>query len=126
MKNFTALLQVFFSFCPEHSTVVLRPNSILARDETLFFSQYGGSFLIPCRVRRNDGTSIRYDWYFESHPVVSGAHVTDLGNGSLQLESVTALQRGEYECRVQLSVSGLGDVELTEVVGVVTVGVGGE
>ena len=108
----------------EHSTVVSAPNSI-ATSNDVYVIPFDGATTIPCQVAQNDGISFAYEWYLEGELVVYGPNV-ELQNGNLTLSSVRAEQRGEYECVVKLSVSGLGGVFLRETVGSVTIGVGGE
>lgn len=61
-----------------------------------------------------------YRWYRDGQPVLTPA-----GTGTLVLEDVDEDDRGRYQCVVEIRASGVGGQPLEELVGDVTVGVGG-
>ena len=89
----------------------------------VFTAEFGHNVSIPCNVSRfQDGTTMIYKWYRDGE---EAGTVQDTGLGTLMLVGVAQTDRGRYKCVVEISASGVGGQPLQEIVGAVTIGVGG-
>ena len=104
------------------STIRRRPEDLAAGSpDGVFTAEHGARVTIPCDISRpQDGTTVVYQWYRDGQPVV-----TLTGTGTLVLEGVDEEDRGRYQCVVEIRASGVEGQPLEELIGDVTVGVGG-
>ena len=101
-----------------------RPEELAAASPSgVFTADHGNTVSIPCNVSRSqDGTTVVYQWYRDGERV---ATVAGASTGALVLGDVDQEHRGRYECVVEISVAGVGGQPLEEIIGAVTIGVGG-
>lgn len=104
------------------SQVLGTPEDLLTSLDNVYTADHGSTVSVPCHVTRNDGTTFAYTWYRDGTEV---DRITGTGMGTLMLEGVMDNDRGRYECVVEITASGVGGQPLEEIIGAVTIGVGG-